>query len=188
MESTTREMKVGVHFEHMEMPSKTNPIHKGGNVDAKYNAWACFGLWSSKPIVIYDGIRRRARHLPRAPHRNWDMERDMTLTRMFGTSDRICRDLLRMKIGPFERLCARLKNFGLVDSKSVRVEEQVAIFLNTSRARPTSGQTVSYYFHRVLHACLGLYREVVTNATIHNSPYEKDNLKPWYSYFQVRCS
>ncbi|KAL2474937.1 Uncharacterized protein Adt_35673 [Abeliophyllum distichum] len=35
-------------------------------------------------IVIYDGIRRRARHLPRAPHRNWDMERDMTLTRMFG--------------------------------------------------------------------------------------------------------
>ncbi|KAL2506675.1 putative harbinger transposase-derived nuclease [Abeliophyllum distichum] len=43
---------------------------------------------------------------------------------------------------------------------------------------------MSYYFHRVLHACLGLYRKVVTNATIHNSPYEKDNVKPWYSYFQ----
>ncbi|KAL2508229.1 uncharacterized protein Fot_31876 [Forsythia ovata] len=82
-------------------------------------------------IVIYDGIRRYARHLPRAPHRNWKIERQMTLTRMFGTSDRICRDLLRMKIGPFQSLCARLRTFGLVDSKSVRVEEQVAIFLNT---------------------------------------------------------
>ncbi|KAL2460913.1 putative harbinger transposase-derived nuclease [Abeliophyllum distichum] len=84
-------------------------------------------------IVIYDGIRRRARHLPRAPHRNWKIERQMTLTRMFGTSERICRDLLRMKIGPFQSLCARLRTFGLVDSKSVRVEEQVAIFLNTVR-------------------------------------------------------
>ncbi|KAL2510476.1 DDE Tnp4 domain-containing protein [Abeliophyllum distichum] len=145
-------------------------------------------------IVIYDGIRRRARHLPRAPHRNWEIERQMTLTRMFGTSDRICRDLLRMKIGPFQRLCAFLRTFGLVDSKSVRVEEQMAIFLNTvghdqrNRAGSftffRSGQTVSYYFHRVLHACLGLFREVVTNATIHNSPYDKDNVKPWYSYFQ----
>ncbi|KAL2546861.1 uncharacterized protein Fot_08833 [Forsythia ovata] len=80
-------------------------------------------------IVIYDGIRRRARHIPRAPHRNWVVEREMTLTRMFGTSDRICRDLLRMKIG--------------------------------------------------------LYREVVTNATINNSPYDKDNVKQWYSFFQL---
>ncbi|KAL2537898.1 hypothetical protein Fot_19289 [Forsythia ovata] len=53
-------------------------------------------------IVIYDGIRRRTRHIPRAPHRNWVVEREMTLTRMFGTSDRICRDLLRIKIGPFK--------------------------------------------------------------------------------------
>ncbi|KAL2515407.1 Uncharacterized protein Fot_29378 [Forsythia ovata] len=56
-------------------------------------------------IVIYDGIKRRARHIPRAPHRNW--------------------------------------------------------------------------------ACLGLYREVVTNATINNSPYDKDNVKQWYSFFQL---
>ncbi|KAL2492497.1 putative harbinger transposase-derived nuclease [Abeliophyllum distichum] len=117
-------------------------------------------------IVIYDGIRRRARHIPRAPHRNWDIERQMTLTRMFGTSNRICRDLLRMKIGQFQSLCARLRTFGLVDSKSVRVEEQVAIFLNT------------------IGHDQRLYREVVTNATIHNSSYEKDNVKPWYSYFQ----
>ncbi|XP_022847636.1 uncharacterized protein LOC111370173 [Olea europaea var. sylvestris] len=113
---------------------------------------------------------------------------------MFGTSDTICRDLLRMKIGPFPRLCARLRTYGLVDRKYVRIEEQVAIFLNTvghdQRNRAgrftffRSGQTVSFYFHRVLHSCLGLYRDVVTNATPHNSPYEKENVQPWYSFFQ----
>ncbi|XP_022846363.1 uncharacterized protein LOC111369112 [Olea europaea var. sylvestris] len=145
-------------------------------------------------IVIYNELRRRARHLPRAPHTNWNSEREITLTQMFGTSDTICRDLLRMKIGPFQRLCARLRSYGLVDSKYVRIEEQVAIFLNTvghdQRNRAgrftffRSGQTVSFYFHRVLHACLGLYRDVVINATPHNSPYEKENVQPWYSFFQ----
>jgi len=49
-------------------------------------------------IVIYNDIRRHNRYLPRAPHINWDSERQMTLTRMFGMSDRICHNLLRMKI------------------------------------------------------------------------------------------
>ena len=139
-------------------------------------------------IVIYNEIRRHSRRLPRAPHRNWDSERQMTLTRMFGMSDRIYHNLLRLKIQTFHRLCARLRTYGLVDSRSVLVEEQVAIFLNTvghdERNRAESftffrfGQTVSYYFHKVLHACLKLYRDVVSNATIHNSPYEKENIKP----------
>ena len=147
-------------------------------------------------IVIYNDIRRRNRYLPRAPHINWDSERQMTLTRMFGMSDRICHNLLRMKIEPFHRFCAQLRTYGLVDSRSVLVEEQVAIFLNTvghderNRAGSftffRSGQTVSYYFHRVLQACLRLYRDVVSNATVHNSPYEKENVKPWFTYFQVR--
>ncbi|XP_022893711.1 uncharacterized protein LOC111408140 [Olea europaea var. sylvestris] len=46
------------------------------------------------------------------------------------------------------------------------------------------GQTVSFYSYRVLHTCLGLYRDVVINATPHNSPYEKENVQPWYSFFQ----
>ncbi|XP_022845273.1 uncharacterized protein LOC111368265 [Olea europaea var. sylvestris] len=145
-------------------------------------------------IVIYNELRRRARHLPRAPHTNWNSEREITLTRMFGTSDTICRDLLRMKIGQFQRLCSRLRTYGLVDSKYVRIEEHIAIFLNIvghdQRNRAgrftffRSGQTVSFYFHRVLHACLGLYRDVVINVTPHNSPYEKENVQPWYSFFK----
>ncbi|XP_022849781.1 uncharacterized protein LOC111371843 [Olea europaea var. sylvestris] len=145
-------------------------------------------------IVLYNTVRRRSRQLPRAPHRNWDFEREMTLTRMFGMSDRIFHDLFRMKIAPFQSLCAHLRTYGLVDNRSVKVEEQVAIFLNTvghdHRNRIgsfmffRSGQTVSYYFHRVLQACLGLYKDVVNNATIHNSPHQKDKVKPWFQYFQ----
>ncbi|KAM7505313.1 hypothetical protein LguiB_004217 [Lonicera macranthoides] len=149
-------------------------------------------------IGIFINIRRRSQYLPRAPHRNWDSERNMTLTRMFGVSDRVFHELLRMKIAPFQRLCAHLRTYGLVDSRSVRVEEQVAIFLNTvghdqlNRAESftffRSGQTVSHYFHRVLYACLGLYRDIVINATIRNSPYEKENVQPWYTFFKVRFS
>ena len=100
-------------------------------------------------------------------------------------------------MGAFHRLCNRLRGYGLNDSRSVRVEEQVAIFLNTvghdHRNRVESftffrsGQTVSYYFHRVLHACLTLYRDVVTNANAQNSPNDKDNVQDWFHYFQVRC-
>jgi len=117
---------------------------------------------------------------------------------MFGMNDTICHNLLRMKIVPFQRLCARLITYGLDDNRSVCVEVQVAMFLHTVRYDERnqtksftffrSSHTVSHYFHEVLHACLGLYREVVINATTHNSPYEKINVKPWYSYFQVRFS
>ncbi|KAL2486214.1 Uncharacterized protein Adt_30970 [Abeliophyllum distichum] len=48
-------------------------------------------------------------------------------------------------------------------------------------------KTVSYYFYRVLHTCLGLYREVVTNATIHNSLYKKDNMKQWIDDVEDVC-
>lgn len=50
---------------------------------------------------------------------------------MFGDSDKICHDLLRMKRASFERFRARLRTYGLVDNRSVKVEEQLAIFLNT---------------------------------------------------------
>jgi len=87
-----------------------------------------FWMMVMQAIVIYNDIRRRNRHLPRAPHINWDSEKQMTLTRMFGMSDTICHNLLRMKIQMFHRLCARLRTYGLVDSRSVLVEEQVVEF------------------------------------------------------------
>ena len=102
-----------------------------------------------------------------------------------------------MKMGAFHRLYNRLRAYELIDTRSVRSEEEVAIFLTTvghdHRNRVggftffRSGQTVSYYFHKVLNACLTLYRDVVTNANAQNSPNDKNNIQDWFHYFQVRC-
>ncbi|XP_022891657.1 uncharacterized protein LOC111406468 [Olea europaea var. sylvestris] len=127
-------------------------------------------------IVIYNKLRHRARHLPRAPHTNLNSEREITLTRMFDTSDTICRDLLRMKIGPFQRLCARLRTYGFVDNKYVRIKEQVTIFLNTV------GMTNVITLDVLLSFAL-VKQDVVINDTPYNSPYEKENVQPWYSFF-----
>lgn len=51
----------------------------------------------------------------------------MILTWIFGTSDTSSRDLLRMEICLFQRLCAWFRIYRLVDSKYVRIEEQEAI-------------------------------------------------------------
>ena len=148
-------------------------------------------------IILYSTIRHhRFRRFTRAPRRNWDEDRAIVLHRLYNMSDRVCHEQLRMKRGPFHRLCASLRTYGLRDSWFVRVEEQVAIFLTTvghdERNRVESlhffrsGQTVSHYFHRVLDACLMLYRDIVTNATAANSPYDKDHVEDWYHYFEVR--
>ena len=151
-------------------------------------------------VVMQAVMRYRSNHnrqLPRAPRRNWSADMNLILDRMFNSSDRVCHEQLRMKMGSFQRLCARLKTYGLVDSRDVRVEEQVAIFLtmvgHDHRNRVggfmffRSGQTVSYYFHRVLNSCLALYKDVVTNATANNSPYDKGSGREWYHYFEVGC-
>jgi len=73
------------------------------------------------------------------------------------------QQVLRMKLDVFQFLCSELKSKGgLVDSKFVSVEEQVAMFLFTiARASSNrdvqerfqhSGETVSRHFHAVLEA------------------------------------
>jgi hypothetical protein len=155
---------------------------------------ALFWTLVLRAISIYRHIKGRNQHIHRAPHRNWDAERQIALTRMYTMSDRVCHEQVRMNMGTFQRFCARLRTYGLVDSRSVKVEEQVAIFLNTlghdERNRSEtftffrSGQTISYYFHRVLRACLRLYRDVM-NATPENSPLDNGNEKSWYHHFEV---
>ncbi|KAJ6838462.1 uncharacterized protein M6B38_320905 [Iris pallida] len=73
---------------------------------------------------------------------------------MFSLSDRVCHEMLRMKIGVFQQLCGRLRGYGLADSRFMRVEEQVA-----------------------------LYRDVVINAIAQNFSYDKGD-EGWYHYFQ----
>jgi hypothetical protein len=97
----------------------------------------------------------------------------------------------------FHRLCDRLKGLGLSDSRYLKVEEQVAMFLLTvghdNRLRRTrhefrrSNQTVSHYFHVVLQKMLVLFRQVVQNATVDNSPLVDGPGDVYYHrYFKVR--
>ncbi|KAL5706052.1 hypothetical protein ACHQM5_024265 [Ranunculus cassubicifolius] len=93
----------------------------------------------------------------------------------------------------FQRLCAILKTYGLEDSRSVKVQEQVALFLNTVghdwRTRSNvlvffrSGQTISFYFHEVLAAVLRMYKDNVKPPTVDNSPNDSEEYREWQHYF-----
>ena len=83
-------------------------------------------------------------------------------------SDVICRDQLRMNRNAFTNLCTLLETRGgLKASKYLQVDEQVAMFLHTIAHHEKnrvinfhfmrSGQTVSKYFHNVLHSIIRLH-------------------------------
>ena len=86
-----------------------------------------------------------------------------------------CYDLLRMNVGCFLQFADEMKTRGLLtDSRMVRVEEQLAIFLFTlahnERNRVVqnrfqhSGETISRYFNKCLKACLRLGKYYVKQA------------------------
>ncbi|XP_028764534.1 uncharacterized protein LOC114762832 [Neltuma alba] len=82
-----------------------------------------------------------------------------------------CYDMFRMEKEMFMRLCSKLVEHGLKNSKYLGVEEIVGMFLNTvghgqcnrmiQERFQHSGETVSRHFHRVLQACLSLSREYI---------------------------
>ncbi|XP_011620630.1 uncharacterized protein LOC105420084 isoform X2 [Amborella trichopoda] len=89
------------------------------------------------------------------------------VTYIMNSNPRNCFNLLRMERDAFKKLCTLLRAKSLLHNKrSVLVEEQVAIFLNTvahnERNRVMqaqfqhSGQTISYYFNKVLKAVVAL--------------------------------
>ncbi|XP_020531706.1 uncharacterized protein LOC110008480 [Amborella trichopoda] len=89
------------------------------------------------------------------------------VTYIMNSNPRNCFNLLRMERDAFKKLCTLLRAKSLLHNKrSVLVEEQVATFLNTvahnERNRVMqaqfqhSGQTISYYFNKVLKAVVAL--------------------------------
>jgi hypothetical protein len=77
-----------------------------------------------------------------------------------------CYEMFRMEKDIFNKLCTELVEHGLKSSKSMTVEEMVAMFLvivghgvgnrMIQERFQHSGETVSRHFHRVHHACLKL--------------------------------
>lgn len=158
-------------------------------------AWMVIIILQSTMMYHWYYNRRRSRTIDRRPHRNMHVERIAILERLYCESDAMCMANLRMAQVPFQRLCALLKTYGLEDSRSVKVQEQVALFLNTVghdwRNRSNvlvffrSGESVSFYFHKVLEAVLRMYKDNVKPPTANNSPDDSSESREWSHYFDV---
>ena len=98
-----------------------------------------------------------------------------------------CLEILRMNKQAFLRICEHLKKkTWLKDSRYIKVEEKMAVFLMTLnhnvRNRVTkrrfnhSTQTIHHYFHEVLEAMLLFGREVIVPTPVtevtENHPYQ----------------
>ncbi|XP_073059836.1 uncharacterized protein [Primulina eburnea] len=98
------------------------------------------------------------------------------LNMIIDAGDVQCMLNLRMNRNAFGRLCYLLMHLGgLADSRYVRVQEKVAMFLSilahhkknrvTSHDYMRSGQTVSAHFHEVMRALLKLYTLLLVKPT-----------------------
>lgn len=126
-------------------------------------------------------LLEKPRHVPRRAPASYTMTQRINgqlthLHRIVGRGDVHCVVNLRMNRNAFGRLCYLLSNVGgLVDSRYVRVEEKVAMFLSilahhkknrvTGHDYIRSGQTVSAHFHDVMRAVLKLHPLLLVKPT-----------------------
>ncbi|XP_073302307.1 uncharacterized protein [Primulina huaijiensis] len=113
------------------------------------------------------------------------------LHRIIEVGDIQCVTNLRMNRSAFARLCYLLKNVGgLAESRYVRVEEKVAMFLSILAHHKKnrvaghdyirSGQTVSAHFHDVLKALLKLHPLLLVKP----APVDEECRNETWSYFK----
>ena len=110
-------------------------------------------------------------------------------------NDTTCIDMLRLRKDSFFRFCKLFRDRSLLeDTIHMRVEEQVAMFLNTvghnlrNRLVRTnfdrSGETVSRYFNKVLHAIGELRDELIRPPSL-DTPNKIAGNPRWDPYFKV---
>ena len=107
-------------------------------------------------------------------------------------SDVTCVDQLRMTRQAFTNLCLILETRGgLIASKYLQVDEQVAMFLHIIAHHVKnrvikfrfmrSGETVSKYFHNVLHSIIRLHGELLKRP----EPILEDSTDKKWKWFKV---
>ncbi|XVF44497.1 hypothetical protein PTKIN_Ptkin02bG0128200 [Pterospermum kingtungense] len=117
-------------------------------------------------------LRNKIKYSLKAIYFNRNSERSEYLYRLIYSGDDSCFNLLRMNVFTFKRLCDMLSTRGrLKDTKNMKVDEQVAIFLiilghhYKNRAVKfhfmRSGETVSRQFRVVLNAVRRLQGELL---------------------------
>ncbi|KAL5566317.1 hypothetical protein UlMin_029481 [Ulmus minor] len=116
------------------------------------------------------------------------------MTQVLNGHDDVFREMFRMDKHIFHKLCAILRQRGMLrDTAGVLIEEQLGIFLNiighNERNRVIqerfqhSGETISRHFNNVLKAVKSLSREFLQQPHVSTPPEILENRR-FYPYFQ----
>jgi hypothetical protein len=159
--------------------------------------------WLLSMMVVIVEYRKRKRHahtpigkICYGPIEERDRERVDYLNYKIWKNDVICVNMLRFTRQSFFRFCDLIRERGLLqDTIHVCVEQQVAMFLHTighnlkNRVVGTnfgrSGESVSRYFNKVLHAIEELCNDFIRPPSSATSAKILGNSR-WDPYFKVR--
>ena len=136
----------------------------------------------------------RVPQIPRQPYVNRDVDRENYINSVLYCGDTHCLNQIRMRPGPFFKLCEMLeRRVLLVNRKHMSVREQVLMFLHlighNVRFRAIGGRffrstwTIHSYFHIVLGAILKLYPEFV-HPPSSSTPSKILNNSRFYPWFE----
>ncbi|KAL8525276.1 hypothetical protein ACS0TY_014779 [Phlomoides rotata] len=114
------------------------------------------------------------------------------MNELVGISDVVCKNNLRMDRNSFQRLCYLLHDIcGLQNSRSVKVQEKVAIFLSILAHHSKNmslkyqfkrwGQTISKHFHSILRSVLKLHSLLLSEP----QPVPEDSTDTRWGCFKV---
>ena len=155
-------------------------------------------LLSMMAMVIQSRKRKRCESVETityAPIEGRDRMRIEYLNNKIWKNDVTCVSMLRLNRASFFRFCKLFRDRGLLqDTIHLCVEQQVAMFLNTvghnvrNRLVGTnfdrSGETVSRYFNKVLHAIGELRKEFIRPPST-STPAKIAGNPRWDPYFKV---
>ncbi|KAG8047894.1 hypothetical protein GUJ93_ZPchr0008g13997 [Zizania palustris] len=155
-------------------------------------------LVSMMAMVIMSRKRKKDAMRPHISYGPMD-ERDRIRLDYLNTkiwkNDVTCVNMLRLNRASFFRFCTLFRERGLlVDTTHISVEQQIAMFLNTvghnlrNRLVGTnfdrSGETISRYFNKVLHAIGELRNELIRPPSM-ATPTKIEGNPRWDPYFKV---
>jgi hypothetical protein len=152
-------------------------------------------LVSMLTLAVNSRKRKRRESICYGPIDETDRMRREYLDNKVWKNDTTCLNMLRMRKAPFFRFCQLFRDRKLLkDTIHTSIELQVAMFLHTVghnvRNRVIglnfgrSGEVVSRYFKRVLHAIGELRDELIRKPSL-EPPAKIDGNYRWDPYFKV---
>ena len=159
------------------------------------NSAVAYMFVSMLTLVVQSRKRKRRATITYAPIDETDRMRREYLDNKVWKNDTTCLNMLRLRRAPFFRLCQLFRDRKLLrDTIHTSIELQVAMFLHTVghnvRNRVIglnfgrSGEVVSHYFKRVLHAIGELRDEIIRKSSL-DTPAKIEGNHRWDPYFKV---